>query len=221
MRNRLILVLGLLVFICACSFKPLPRWMDTASRQLENYKTNFLADTEGASEPHFAKARTAISSNNDLNLLATAYLTKYALHTAVLENFDDSEFIRIDKLQPNAANRAYHDFLKGDFRQITPDKLPDQYKNLPALMINRDLPAAAREIAAISDPLSLLIACGVWVKYLPVDESILLLAIDTAARQGWRRPLWAYLTRLQQYYADRRETAKSENIKERLELLRK
>lgn len=218
---RSVLILCLLTFICACSYQPIPQWMDTSSRQLENYKTNFLTDTEDASEPHFAKARTAISSNNDLNLLATAYLTKYALHTAVLENFDDSEFIRIDKLQPNAANRAYHDFLKGNFRQITTNNLPHQYRNLPSLMINRDLSAAVREIASISDPLSFLIACGVWVKYLPVDESILQLAIDNAARQGWRRPLWAYLTRLQQYYVDRQEISKAENIQERLELLKK
>ncbi|MEN6373359.1 MAG: hypothetical protein ABFD75_01090 [Smithella sp.] len=216
-----IVVLCLFTLICACSFQPIPEWKETSSRQLENYKVNFLADTEDASEPHFAKARIAISSNNDLYLLATVYLTKYALHTAVLENFDDSEFIRIDKLQPNAAHRAYHDFLKGDFRQITPDKLPNQYKNLPALMINRDLPAAVHEISSINDPLSVLIACGVWVKYLPVDENILQLAIDTAARQGWRRPLWAYLTRLQQYYLDRQETSKAENIKERLILLKK
>ena len=219
MRNSL--VLCLLAFICACSSATVPRWMDTASRQLENYKVNFLTNAEDDSEPNFTKARTAISSNNDLNLLAVVYLTRYALHTAVLENFDDSEFIRIDKLQPNTAHRAYYDFLKGNFQQIKPGDLPDQYRKLPSLMSSGDLSAAYRKIASIDDPLSLLIACGVWVKYLPVDESILQLAIDTAARQGWRRPLWAYLTRLQQYYADRGETAKSENIKKRLELLQK
>ena len=98
---KCIVVFCLLTFICACSFQPIPEWKETSSRQLENYKVNFLAGhREDASEPHFAKARTAISSNNNLGLLATVYLTRYALHTAVLENFDDSEFIRIDKLQP-------------------------------------------------------------------------------------------------------------------------
>ncbi|NTW06766.1 MAG: hypothetical protein HGA29_02870 [Syntrophaceae bacterium] len=141
--------------------------------------------------------------------------------TTALENFDDSEFIKIDKLQPNTAHRAYYDFLKGHFQQIKPGDLPDQYRKLPALMVNRDLPAAVREIASIDDPLSLLIACGVWVKYLPVNESILQLAIDNAARQGWRRPLWAYLTRLQKYYLDHHEISKAKIIKERLELLKK
>lgn len=219
MRN--FLVLALLIFICACGSQPIPQWKDTSFRQLENYKINFLTDNEDATEPHFAKAKKAISSNNDLNLLAIVYLTKYALHTAALEDFDDSEFLRIDKLQPDAANRSYYDLLKGNFGQIETNKLPAVYSKLLPLLANKNLPAAAREIAAIDDPLSQLIACGVWVKYLPPDEGILRIAIDTAARQGWRRPLWAYLTRLQKYYLDHRETIKAENIKERLELLKK
>ncbi|PKN66748.1 MAG: hypothetical protein CVU54_17720 [Deltaproteobacteria bacterium HGW-Deltaproteobacteria-12] len=218
---RKLLVLTLLIFLCACSSQPIPQWKDTASRQLENYKVNFLADKEDASEPHFVQAKKAISSNNDLNLLATAYLTKYALHTAALEDFDDRDFLRIDQLQPQTNNRAYYDLLKGNFGQIDPGRLPANYSKLLPLLADKNLSAATREITAISDPLSRLIACGVWVKYLSPDESILQLAIDTAARQGWRRPLWAYLTRLQQYYSDRQETGKASAIKERLELLKK
>lgn len=219
MKN--ILVITLLIFICACGSQPIPQWKDTSSRQLENYKVNFLADKEDATEPHFAKAKTAASSSNDLNLLAKIYLTKYALHAAALEAFDDSEFIKIDKLQPDAATRTYYDFLKGNFAAVNVSKLPSNYSKLVPLMINKDSIAAAREISSINDPLSSLIACGIWVKYLPYDEGILQLAINTAARHGWRRPLWAYLTTLQKYYLDRQETIKAESIKERLELLKK
>lgn len=219
MRN--FLVFTLLVFICACSSQPIPQWKDTSSRQLENYKINFLAGNEDATEPHFAKAKKAISSNNNLDILAVAYLTKYALHTAALEDFDDSEFLRIDKLQPDAARRAYFDLLKGNFGQIEPDKLPASYSKLLPLLASKNVSAALREITAIDDPLSQLIACGVCAKYLPPDEGLLQLAINTAAGQGWRRPLWAYLSRLQKYYLDHGETIKAENIRERLELLKK
>ncbi len=219
MRN--IIFIALLMFIGACSSQPIPQWKDTSSRQLDNYKVNFLIDKEDATEPHFAQAKKAISSNNDLNLLATAYLTKYALHTAALEDFADSEFLRIAKLQPNADNRAYYDFLKGNFGKIDPGMLPANYNKLLPLIMDNNLSAARLEIAAINDPLSRLIACGVWVKYLPSDENILRLAIDTAAQYGWRRPLWAYLAHLQKYYTEHQETSKAENIKERLELLKK
>jgi hypothetical protein len=220
MRNCLAVAMLLFIYACGGS-QSIPQWKDTAARQLENYKINFLADKEDATEPHFAKAKNAISSNNDLQLLATVYLTKYALHTAVLEDFDDSDFIRIDKLEPNAANRAYYDLLKGNISQIDETKLKPTYRKLLQLMKDKNLSAAVREIASIDDPLSRLISCGIWVKYMPYDENILRLAIDTAARDGWRRPLWAYLNKLQKYYLDRQETAKAENIKERLDLLKK
>jgi hypothetical protein len=218
---RKLLAITLLILISACSSQPIPQWKDTSSRELENYKVNFLADKEDATEPHFVKAKKAISGNNDLTLLAKVYLTKYALHTAALENFDDSDFIRIDKLQPNAGNRTYHDFLKGNFTAVIAGRLPSNYSGLLPLITNKDLPAAAHEIAAIKNPISRLIACGVWVKYLSADESILQLAIDTAAGNGWKRPLWAYLKKLQIYYWDHKEEVKADKIKERIELLQK
>jgi len=56
---------------------------------------------------------------------------------------------------------------------------------------------------------------------LSYDENILQTAINTSADNGWKRPLWAYLTKLQKYYFDRGETAQADNIRERLELLKK
>ena len=215
-------VIFMLLFIYACGgSQAIPQWKDTASRQLENYKINFLTDKENIDEPHFIKARNAISSNNDLQLLAKAYLMKYALHTAVLEDFDDRDFLRIDKLEPNVANRAYYDLLKGNISQLNETNLKPAYQKLLHLMRDKNVSAATKEIASIDDPLSRLIACGIWVKYMPYNENIIKLAIDTASQDGWRRPLWAYLNKLQKYYLDRQETDKAENIKERLELLKK
>jgi len=219
MRKYFLIVI--IFFICACASQPIPQWKDASFRQLESYKMNFLVDKEDETQPHFVKAKKAASSSNDLNLLATLYLTKYALHTAALEDYDDTEFLRIDKLQPNPVNRTYHDFLKGDFTSLNKNNLPSDYSGLLPMIDSKDLIAATRRISSIADPLSRLIACGVWVKYLPYDENIMQIAIDTAAKNGWRRPLWAYLSKLQQYYSDRRETTKAESIRERLDLLKK
>ncbi len=220
---RKILLTGLLIFICACGARSgqTPEWKDTAFSQLESYKKSFLTGKEGASDTHFSRAKNAIASSNNLNLLAKVYLTKYALHTAVLEDFDTSEFMRINKLQPVAANFAYYNFLRGNFSSIEDNLLPTQYLSLIKPARNKDLIKGLQEISSIDDPLSRLIACGIWVKYLPYDENILQLAINTSADNGWRKPLWAYLTQLQKYYLDRGETDKAENTKEWLELLKK
>ncbi|MEN6621379.1 MAG: hypothetical protein ABFD50_07525 [Smithella sp.] len=217
---RILLIFAVLITIWACSSQPVPQWQETSSRQLENYKVYFLTDKEDATEPHFVQARKAISGNNNLHLLATAYLTKYALYAATLEDFDDTEFLRIDKLQPDAAYRAYYNFLKGDFGKIEADMLPPAYRKIISLMLDKNITAANKQIANITDPLSRLIACGIRVKYLPYDENSLQLAIDTAADQGWSRPLWAYLTRLEKYYLKHNETIKAQKIKDRLELLK-
>lgn len=218
---KIILTMISVLLLCACGSNPVLDWKDRGFTQLENYKIHFLSGKEDAVEPHFIKARREIASSNDLNLLAVAYLTKYALHTASLEHFDASDFARLQRLEPNPANMAYCHFLKGNFSAVDATVLPARYTGVLKAALDRDAGMAAREIAAIDDPLSRLIACGVWTGYLPDDESILQIAISTASEQGWRRPLWGYLARLQSYYDDRGQQAKAALIKERLELLKK
>ncbi len=218
---RKILFVLICFVICACGSKQIPEWKDTSSRQLESYKYYFLTDKETSSEPHFVKAKKAIARSNDLNLLGTAYLTKYALHVSIFEDFDDSDFLRINKLQPNAKNFSYYNFIKGNFHEVNSYFLPAHYSKLLKPAQEKDLATAIREITAIDDPLSRLVACGVLVKYLPYDDNILQIAISTSADNGWGRPLFAYLIKLQKYYLDQKETVKAESIKERLELLKK
>lgn len=220
MKKYLILVLMVFVYACG-STQQFPDWKDKAFRNFENYKKNFLNGKEGVSEPHFVKAKQALSDGNDLNLLARLYLTKCALHTAVLENFDDSEFVSINKLQPNASNVAYYNFLKGNFAAVEDHLLPPSYSGILRIARNKDLTKAVGEINSISDPVSRLIACGVWVKYFSYDENILQSAINASAENGWKRPLLAYLTKLQKYYLDRGQTAQAKNINERLDVLKK
>ena len=195
MRNILILCLVLILAACGSSAHS-PVWKDKASRHLADYKTSFLSGKEDATEPHFIKARKEIAAGNDLNLLATVYLTKYALHTASLESFDAADFARVQRLEPNDSNMAYCHFLKGNFSAVNAQALPSGYSGVLKAALLRDVKSALREMNAIDDPLSRLIACGVWVRYLPFDEAILQTAIATASANGWRRPLWAYLERL-------------------------
>ena len=211
----------IIFLICACGSKQIPEWKDTSSKQLESYKHYFLTNKETSSEPHFLKAKKAIARSNDLNLLGTAYLIRYALYISVLEDFDDTDFLRLNKLQPDARNFSYYNFIKGNFQTADYNLVPSHYSKLLKAAQCKDLVMAIREIRSIADPLSQIVACGVWVKYLPYDENILQIAINTAAENGWGKPLFAYLNKLQQYYLDHNETVKAESIKERLELLKK
>ncbi len=220
MKKLLLIIFAL--FICACwSAKPIPVWKDKAYMHLDDYKTSFLAGKEESTEPHFIKARREIAASNDLGLLTIAYLTKYALHTASLENFDTSDFAKLYKLEPNPSDMAYCHLLKGNFTAVDMKVLPYRYAGVLKAALARDLTMAAREITAIDDPLSRLIACGVCVKYLPSDETILQTGISTASANGWRRPLWAYLNKLQEHYLETGDQNKSTAVKARLDLLKR
>ena len=216
------LPLMVVLFICACgSLMPVPDWKDKAGRYLEEYKTSFLAGRELSAEPHFAKATREITAGNNMRLLAIAYLTKYALHAASLEHFDDSEFLKIERLEPDAADMAYCLFLQGNFAAVDANLLPARYAGLLKAAARRDAALAAHEISAIGDPLSRLVAAGVWVNHMPYDETILQTAIDTASANGWRRPLWAYMEKLHAYYLEGGDKSKAQTVKNRIELLKK
>jgi hypothetical protein len=210
------------LLICACgSLMPVPDWKDKAGRYLEEYTTAFLTGRELSTDPHFVKATREIAAGNDMRLLAIAYLTKYALHTASLERFDDSEFLKIERLEPDAVDMAYCRFLQGNFADVDAAALPSRYAGVLKAAARRDVALAAHEISAMGDPLSRLVAAGVWVNHMPFDETILQTAIDTAAANGWRRPLWAYLEKLHAFYLEGGDQSKARAVKNRLELLKK
>jgi hypothetical protein len=210
------------LLICACGGAgQIPVWKEKGYSQLDEYKNSFLTGSEESTEPHFLKATREIAAGNDLGLLTVAYLTKYALHTASLEPFDASEFAKLYRLEPHPADMAYCHFLKGNFSAVDAKELPARYARVLKAASGRDTATAGREIAAIDEPLSRLIACGVWTRYLAADEAILNIGIDTASANGWRRPLWAYLERLQNYYLENGDQAKANRVSERLKLLKK
>ena len=215
-----LLMMVLLVSACGQS-AVLPDWQENGYRHLENYKTYFLSGREDASEPHFLKAVREIAAGNDMNLLSLAYLTKFGLHTAALESFETTEFARLYRQDPLPANMAYCHFLKGNFSAVDPGLLPARYADVLKAVSTKDPALAVRAMTAIEDPLSRLIACGVWVRYLPYDEQILQIAVATASANGWKRPLWAYLDRLQNYYESNGDAVKAGRIRDRLLLLKK
>ena len=219
MKTFMIFVIVFVVVACGPA-TPTPKWKENAYEQLELYKTGFLTGKEGSGGPHFTKSKREMASGNDLQLLSVAYLTKYALHVACLESFDPSEMTQIARIEPEAYDAAYLHFLKGDFRVVDARRLPVRYAGVLKAAAIADSAKAVREISAMEDPLSRLVACGVWIKYLTGDENLLVVCIDTASANGWSRPLWAYLSKLESLYLERGEKAKAEAVKERMNLFK-
>lgn len=219
--KKIVYLLTFSILLLGCGSKQVPDWTKASFNQLENYKKNYLSGKEQSAELYFNKAIDEIKKSGDLEILARAYLTQYAVHVAVIEAFDDGEYLRIDALQPVLQNRNFYNFLKGSFDTVDERLLPQQYDGFLRAFRKGKIEDIAHEISRIEDPLSKLIAVGLLVKKNTYDEGVLKIAIDTASHNGWKRALLVYLDKLQSFYEMKKETQKAANIEQKIQLIKK
>ena len=90
------------------------------------------------------------------------------------------------------AEQAYADHLQGQVLDAARRALlpaPQQAAAAPGGAAERDLAV----LQGIADPLSRLVAAGVWLRSGRASPAVMNLAVETASAQGWRRPLLAWL----------------------------
>jgi len=213
-------VLICFLFLWGCSGKAVPDWTKVSYNQLESYKKNYLQNKLYLAEINFKKAVEEIKSSGDFDLLEKAYLTKYALHTAVLDEFDDHDYRNLEAIEPHLQNIHFHAFLKGDFNQVDEKHLPNQYQPFLGACKRGNPAEIDSAIAAISSPMSKLIASGIAVRAQLYQEATLNAAVRTAAEQGWKKALLVYLDKLKHYYESVSERDKADLIRRRIDLIR-
>lgn len=113
-------------------------------------------------------------------------LTACALTVASLD-FADCSAARSFLQDAGAASRTYADYLAGQWSGLDREKLPPAQRGVP---VATDVLALLQDI---DDPLSRLVAAALLLKAGRLPPAGIDLAIETAARQGWRRPLLAWL----------------------------
>jgi len=219
--RRIICLMVLIFLLVGCgSSKPVPDWTDASFNQLDNYKKSYLSGKERIAEAYFNKAVDEIKSSGDLEILARAYLTKYAVQVAVLEAFDDREYLRIDAVEPVLQNKNFYSFLKGSFDNVDEKQLPQQYAGFFRAFKSGKMDDVAHEITKMDTSLSKLIAIGLFVQKNKNDEIELKLAIDIASQNGWKKALLAYLNKLQSFYEMNSKPDKAAHIAERIQLIK-
>ena len=131
-----------------------------------------------------ARARSQLSRTGRLDLLATAELVHCATRVAslVFESCAGFEPLRLDA---SRAQQAYADYLRGQGQLQDVALLPEAQRAVAA--------GDATALKGIADPLSQLVAAGVLLQTGKASPPVIAQAIDTASRQGWRRPLLAWL----------------------------
>jgi hypothetical protein len=221
MKKIVILLIIVISFSGCGGSKKTPGWIDTSYNQLENYKENYLSGKDRIAELQFNKAVDEIKKSGNLEILGRAYLTKYAVHVAVLEVFDEKEYLSIEALEAIPQNRTFYNFLKGSFDKVDESLLPKQYNEVLKVFRKGTFEDAAHEISKMEDPLPKLIAAGLLIQKNIRNEAVLKIAIDTAAQNGWKKALLAYLEKLALFYETKKESEKAAHITQKILLLKK
>lgn len=162
-----------------------PDWQLEAKGAMERSVAAYMEGNSRVEQAELTRARSQLARTGRADLLATAELLHCATRVAslVLEPCAGFEALRPDATE---AQRAYADYLRG---QVAPQSI--------ALLPAPQRAAAAGDAGAvqgIADPLSQLVAAGVLLETGKASPAVIVQAIDTASKQGWRRPLLAWLT---------------------------
>ncbi|HOJ52235.1 MAG TPA: hypothetical protein PLT64_07265 [Syntrophales bacterium] len=216
--RKLILFISCLLILISCGGPPAPGWLSTAVSRLDQFKAEYLGGRMDVAEMNYNLALTEIKKSGNMEVLGRAYLTKMALGVALLDSPPGEDFLAIQTLFPSAQNGSYYALLQGRFTDADPKALPEAYTKFAAACARGD-EKTADTIVEIKDPLSRLIACGIFTLYKGDKEEVLKMAVETASHQGWKRALTVYLKRLAAYYERMGRAGEAERMRSRLSLM--
>ncbi len=233
-RNASLALAALLVaaVLAACAGGPAPpQWRLDARGALRAFESAWLRGQARVATQEFARARSALASTGDAQLVAHAELSRCALQVASLE-FDDCPGFRPLAQDAGAGARAYAAYLAGKWQGLDVALLPPWHRAVVALqgaaaepLGKESTPSAtaaaqaqSAALAAIDDPLSRLVAAGALFRAGRIAPAGIAQAVDTASAQGWRRPLVAWLGVQEKRAQAAGDVRAAEAIRRRIEL---
>ena len=196
-----------LVLVGCANHPPPPDWLLTAESATGNHARLWLEGRDKLAEIQLNAAREAVSRTGDADQQARVELHACAVRLASLQGGQCPAF---DTLASDAgrAENAYAAYLSGTLpaadRQLLPESQRLAWQNPQALN-------------NINDPLARLVAAAALLEAGRLPPEGITLAIDTAAGQGWRRPLLAWLSLERERLERAGDPSGSEAIRRRIE----
>lgn len=231
MNSRLTPCLLAAAIVAGCAGTPVPDWQLNAHSALERASDAYLSGNTRVATAEFERARSEVARTGRVDLTARVELTRCAAQVASLQFEPCTGFERLRADAP-AAEQAYADHLQGtalDAARVA--MLPAAQQAAATAVATAATTATAAPAAAtgaerdlallqgIADPLSRLVAAGVWLRSGRASPAVMNLAVETASAQGWRRPLLAWLGVLKQRADSAGDRVEAERIARRIALV--
>jgi hypothetical protein len=182
------MVLATALLVDCASGPPAADWQLQAKAATDRATTAYLTGDTRRESREFEQARNAISATGRADLLARIELMRCAAHVASLD-FEPCRGFEALRADAPAPEIAYADYLAGR-PPSSPDLLPAAQREAAAAGKGG---LSAADLRRIGDPLARLVAAAVLFETGRSSPPVYELAAETAASQGWRRPLLAWL----------------------------
>jgi len=198
------------VILAGCAATPPPAWQADAQGSLERSRSAWLSGNARVAQAEFDRARALLAATGRADLVARAELVRCAAAVASLD-FGDCPGFEAIRADAPADERAYAAYLAGRASADDIARLPAHHRAAAS--------GDAGSLAGIEDPFARLVAAGVLLRTQRATPETLVVAIDTASAQGWRRPLLAWLTVQKRRAEQAGDTASAEAIARRMLLV--
>jgi hypothetical protein len=185
------LALAFLLGVAGCGSKPpVAAWQLTVKAASERSTAAYLSGDDRVDAQEFERARHEVAATGRADLAARVELAHCAAAVASLVFAPCAGF---EPLRADAppAERAYADYLVARVAPVDVTLLPEPQRALAAA--GNDDARNAAALTAVADPLSRLVAAGVWFQTGRAGPRVIAVAVDAASSQGWRRPLLGWL----------------------------
>lgn len=210
-HRRVAAVLALAsVLLAACaSGERVPDWSINAVAHLDRFNQAHLEGDTRVARREFDLARADTAHTGRPDLVARVELARCAAQVASLDFVPCTGFeaLRQDAGPPEL---AYARYLAGEAGAADVPLLPPQH---------RAIAAGGGDVGAIEDSFARLIAAGVLLRQGRASPAVVEQAARTASRQGWRRPLLAWLGVQAKLAQERGDAAEAERLRRRMDLV--
>lgn len=178
-----------LLALAGCGSKPpAPQWQLDAHGAAERAVQAYFEGRTRVERAELARARSALSSTGDAAQLARLELLRCAAQVVSLDTAPCTRFAAL-AADATPQEQAYARYLAGQASLQDVPLLPEAQR-APAAASRQQVAGA---IAAEQEPLARLVAAGAAFVRGDASPQVVQIAVDTASRQGWRRPLIAWL----------------------------
>ncbi|HSW60875.1 MAG TPA: hypothetical protein VLJ60_08755 [bacterium] len=202
------------IFIFSCSSQPAPAWQQESFVNMNNFISNFMEGNGKFADSYYKRLVESLQMTTDPDEIVKAHLIRCSLDYSLMNYRTCIEAEPLLDILRKNENTVYYNFISSKNSDI-----PSKYKEIEKHTSPCDTAKLNKAVKKLDEPLSKLIASSFAVKNNCYDENTLLNAIETAAKEGWKKAAVSYIVFSAEHFDRKGESEKAEDLRKRIDFL--